>query len=65
MWVEYLSEIMPGLVILGYLLLWWQAHADLCSLRREWDKKLSELAAADSWTEASILLKKYARDSDA
>ncbi len=69
MWLEYLSEIVPGLVILGSLLLWWQAHLDVCSLRREWDAKLSELLSslgkAESWTEANAILKHYARDSDA
>ncbi len=64
MWLEYLSEIMPGLVILGCLLLWWQAHLDLYRLRREWKAKVSELAEADSWDEASTMLKGYARDSD-
>lgn len=70
MWVDYLTEILPGLAIsLGCLLLWWQAHVDLCSLRREWDIKLSKLAStlakADSWKEASTVLKEYAGDSDA
>ena len=70
MWVDYLTEILPGLAIsLGCVLLWWQAHVDLCSLRREWDAKLSELVSslgkADSWTEATAILKTYARDSDA
>lgn len=64
--VEFLTEIMPGLAIsLGCLLLWWQAHADLRALRREWKAKISELAEADSWAEASELLKNYAGQSDA
>lgn len=62
MWLESLSEIVPGLVILGYLLLWWQAHADMCSLRREWSELASSLAEADSWTEASTLLKAYTEE---
>ena len=65
MWLEYLSEIVPGLVILGCLLLWWQSHADLCSLKREWSEFVSTLAQADSWDEATNILKAYARDSDA
>lgn len=68
MWLEYLSEIVPGLVVLGYLLLWWQAHVDLHTVRREWDAKLSELvsilAEADSWNEASTVLKDYVQNSD-
>lgn len=66
MWLEYLSEIVPGLVILGYLLLWWQAHLDIHKLRREWEKKFSELAStlakADSWEEAIIVLKAYTEE---
>lgn len=59
MWVEYLTEIMPGLVILGCLLLWWQAHLDLMALRRQLSDLVTTLSEADSWDEASILLKAY------
>ena len=70
MWVDYLTEILPGLAIsLGCLLLWWQAHVDLLSLKKEWDGKLSEVASslseAASWDEASAILRNYAEDSDA
>ena len=60
MWLEYLTEIVPGLVILGSLLLWWQAHVDLCSLRKEWSELVATLSEAESWNEASTLLKDYA-----
>ena len=59
MWIEVLTEIVPGLVVLGYVLLWWQAHMDLCMVKREWSEFVSMLAKADSWDEASILLKAY------
>ena len=62
MWLEILSEVVPGLVILGCLLLWWQAHSDLCSLRREWSEFVSTLAKADSWDEATTILKTYSED---
>ena len=65
MWVEYLTEIVPGLVILGSLLLWWQAHADLRALKIKWSKFVSDLAKAESGDEASTILKDYAQDSDA
>ncbi len=70
MWVDYVTEILPGLAIsLGCLLLWWQAHVDLCSLKKEWNAKLSELAStlssASSWDEASAILRRYAEDPDA
>ena len=45
MWIEYLTEIVPGLVVLGYVLLWWQAHTDLCTLRREWNAVVQGLEA--------------------
>lgn len=65
MWAEYLSEIVPGVVILGSLLLWWQAHTDLCALKLKWSEFVSTLAEAESWDEASSVLKEYAQDSDA
>ncbi len=70
MWVDYLTEILPGLAIsLGCLLLWWQAHVDLLSLKKEWNTKFSKLTSslskAASWDEASAILRNYAGDSDA
>jgi hypothetical protein len=66
MWLENLSEVVPGLVILGCLLLWWQTRTDLSALRNEWDAKLQELvttlADAGSWDEAIELLKAYGQD---
>lgn len=69
MWIESLTEIVPGLVVLGYVLLWWQAHADLRALRREWNEQalslFSALAEAESWEKAAVILKERAGESDA
>lgn len=65
MWLEWLTEIVPGLVILACLLLWWQTQIDLHAMRRDWDEKLKKLSGADSWNEASAMLKAYTEDSDA
>ena len=60
MWVEILTEIVPGLVVLGYVVLWWQAHLDLLALRRKLSELVTTLSEAESWDEASTLLKDYA-----
>ena len=64
MWAEYLTEIMPGLVILGCLLLWWQAHLDLMALRRKLSDLVTTLSEADSWDKATALLKAYDDPAD-
>ncbi len=65
MWLEWLTEIIPGLVIVACLLLWWQAHADMCAMKLRWSKFVSELAGDESWDDARARLKAYAENTDA
>lgn len=63
MWIEYLTEIVPGLVILACFLLWWQSRIDHHALRREWSIACQELVStmtnARSWDEAVVMLKAF------
>lgn len=68
MMLEFLSEVVPGFIIIGSLLLWWQARLDIRALRTEWRKARRELVLllteAKDWEAAVLILQATVKEKD-
>ena len=55
--MEFVTEIAPGLAIVGGIVLWAHACGEVAKMKREISSAMEKVSDAESWDEARKLLK--------